>query len=69
MRIGKPLMIGTTVIGIVVGLYEGWRFAGGLVFLMAMLMGFMGICFATVVMTIRRERREEEERKKQVETR
>ena len=64
MRIGKPLLLITTPIGLAIGLYEGWRLAGGLVFVMALFIAFLGFAFLTVVLTIRRERREEEEKKK-----
>jgi uncharacterized membrane protein len=60
MRIGKPLIIGVTVIGVALGLYEGWRFAGGLVVLMVALMSVIGAAMATLIATVRRERREEE---------
>jgi hypothetical protein len=60
MRIGKPLLITTTTIGVALGLYEGYRFAGGLVVLMFALMGVIGVAIGTVVATVRRERREEE---------
>jgi hypothetical protein len=59
MRIGKPLLITTTTIGVALGLYEGYRFAGGLVVLMMALMGVIGVAIGTVVATVRRERREE----------
>ena len=65
MRIAKPLLLVTTPIGLAVGLYEGWRLAGGLVFIMAALMLVIATAFGTVVWTIRRERAEEE-RKKQL---
>ena len=64
MRIGKPLLLITTPIGLAIGLYEGWRLAGGLVFLMAAFIGFLGFAFLTVVLTIRRERKQEEEKKR-----
>ena len=64
MRIGKPLLLISTPIGLAIGLYEGWRLAGGLVFLMAAFIGLLAFAFLTVVLTIRRERRQEEERKK-----
>jgi hypothetical protein len=60
MRIGKPLLITTTTIGVALGLYEGYRFAGGLVVLMMALMGVIGVAIGTVVATVRRERREEQ---------
>jgi predicted MFS family arabinose efflux permease len=69
LRIGKPLLLITTPIGLAIGLYEGWQLAGGLVFVMAALMGVLGVAFLTIVLTIRRERaeerRKEEEKKNQ----
>jgi len=63
MRIAKPLLLITTPIGLAVGLYEGWRLAGGLVFIMAALMLVIAVAFGTVIWTIRRERAEEEKKK------
>jgi uncharacterized membrane protein len=63
MRIAKPLLLITTPIGLAIGLYEGWRLAGGLVFIMAALILVIGAAFGTVVWTIRRERAEEEKKK------
>jgi predicted MFS family arabinose efflux permease len=65
VRIGKPLLLITTPIGLAIGLYEGWKLAGGLVFVMATFIAFLGFAFLTVVLTIRRERRQEEEKKKE----
>jgi predicted MFS family arabinose efflux permease len=67
VKIGKPLLLITTPIGLAIGLYEGWRLAGGLVFVMATFIAFLGFAFLTVVLTIRREKRQEEEKKKQQE--
>jgi len=55
----------TTPVGIIWGLYEGWRLAGGLVFLMAALIGLVGVAMGSVVLTIRRERRQEEQKAQQ----
>jgi hypothetical protein len=63
MRIAKPMLLITTPIGLGVGLYEGWRLAGGLVFIMAALMLVIGAAFGTVIYTIRKERAEEERKK------
>ena len=60
MKIAKPLLLVTTPIGLVLGLYEGWRLAGGLVFLMAALIGVFGVAMASVVLTIRKERAAEQ---------
>ena len=56
MKIAKPLLLVTTPVGLAFGLYEGWRLAGGLVFLMAAMIALMGVAFGSVVLTIRRER-------------
>ena len=61
MRIAKPLLLITTPIGVALGLYEAWRLAGGLVFLMAALLGLISVAMWSIVRTIRRERKEEEE--------
>ena len=58
MRIAKPLLIVTTPVGVVWGLLEAYRLAGGLVFLMAVMVLFMCAAIGTVVHTIRREKRE-----------
>jgi len=68
MRIAKPMLLVTTPIGLGVGLYEGWRLAGGLVFIMAALMLVIGVAFGSVVYTIRKERRQEEARKQAAES-
>lgn len=60
MRIAKPMLLVTTPIGLGFGIYEGYRLAGGLVFLMIALISLIGVAMATVVATVRRERREEE---------
>ncbi len=63
MRIAKPMLLITTPIGLAIGLYEGWRLAGGLVFIMGALMLVIGAAFGTVIYTIRKERAEEERRR------
>lgn len=63
MKIAKPLLLITTPIGLALGLYEGYRLAGGLVFLMAAMIAVIAVAMGSVVLTIRRER--EEERRKQ----
>jgi hypothetical protein len=65
MRIAKPLLLIITPIGVIGGLREAYRFAGGLAFLMLALLVFISIAMLTVVLTIRRERRAEEEARKQ----
>ena len=63
MRIGKPLLLITTPIGVAGGLYEAHRLAGGLVFLMVAMLMVISAAIATVVLTIRRENAEEAARK------
>lgn len=55
MRIAKPLLLVTTPIGVIGAIYEAYRLAGGLVFLMVALMGLIAVAFGTLVFTIRRE--------------
>jgi hypothetical protein len=56
MKIGKPLLLVLTPVGVGCGLYEAWRLAGALVFLMAALIGILSVAMGTVIVTIRRER-------------
>lgn len=56
MRIAKPLLLVCTPIGVAGGLYEAWRLAGGLVFLMAVLVLGIGAAIGSLVATARRER-------------
>ena len=60
MRIAKPLLLIITPIGVAMGLYEGYRLAGGLVLIMAALVGVMSVALGSVVLTIRRERAAEQ---------
>jgi hypothetical protein len=55
MRIAKPLLLVTTPVGVLWGLFEAYRLAGGLVLLMAAMMGVVGAGIGTVVLTARRE--------------
>ena len=59
MRIAKPMLLITTPIGVGFGVYEAFRLAGGLAFLMIALVSLIGTAMATVVVTVRREQREE----------
>jgi hypothetical protein len=65
VKIAKPLLLITTPVGLALGLYEGYRLAGGLVFLMAAMIAVIGVAMGSVVLTIRRER--DAERRKQQE--
>lgn len=58
MRIARPMLLVTTPLGVVGAIYEAYRLAGGLVFLMVALMSLVGVALGSLVMTIRRESRE-----------
>lgn len=55
MRIAKPLLLVTTPIGVVLGIYEAFRLVGGLAFLMIALLLMISAAFAMLVTTIRKE--------------
>ena len=59
MRIAKPLLLVSTPLGVGFGIYEAFRLAGGLAFLMIALVTVIGVAMGTVVATVRREKREE----------
>jgi uncharacterized protein (DUF58 family) len=63
MKIAKPILLVSTPIGVALGLFEGYRLAGGLVVLMAAMLGVVGVAAGTVVATIRREQQVERARK------
>ncbi|MFT3905886.1 MAG: hypothetical protein QM718_06250 [Steroidobacteraceae bacterium] len=58
MKIAKPLLLVSTPLGVAGGLYEAWRLAGGLVFLMAVLILGMACALGALVGIARRERAE-----------
>jgi hypothetical protein len=58
MRIAKPILLVSTPVGLLGGLYECVRLAGGLVIVMLAMVGVMLAALATVVATVRRESRE-----------
>ena len=62
MRIAKPLLLVSTPLGVVFGLIEGYRLAGGLVVLMAAMLGMVSVAAGTVVCAVRREQRAERSR-------
>jgi hypothetical protein len=57
VRIAKPLLLITTPIGLIDGFYECYKLAGGLIFLMAAMVGVLAVGAVSVVRTIRREER------------
>lgn len=56
MKIGKPLIVITTVIGVIGRVHEAYRLAGGLVFLMVALLLMISAAIGMVVATVRREK-------------
>jgi uncharacterized protein (DUF58 family) len=62
MRIAKPILLVSTPLGVVLGLMEGYRLAGGLVVLMAAMLGVVFIAAGSVVRTVRREQLTERSR-------
>jgi hypothetical protein len=56
MKIAKPLLLVSTPVGVAWGLLEAYRLAGGLVILMAAMVGTMAAAAGTVVAAVRRER-------------
>ncbi len=58
MRIAKPILLVITPLGVGFGLYEAWRLAGGLAFIMLMLVLVMSFAMFAIVHTIRMERAE-----------
>ena len=61
MRVAKPLLMITTPLGLTDGVYECYKLAGGLVFIMLAMIGVLGAAFGTVIATVRREARAEAE--------
>ena len=57
MQIAKPLLLISTSIGVVIGVHEAFRLAGGLAFLLIAMLGLLSAAIGTVVATIRREQR------------
>jgi hypothetical protein len=55
VKIAKPLLLVTTPIGVIGGIHEGYRLAGGLVFLMIALLLMISAAMGMLVLTIRRE--------------
>jgi len=54
------MLLMSTPLGVGFGIYEAFRLAGGLAFLMIALVSVIGVAMGTVVATVRREKREEE---------
>jgi F0F1-type ATP synthase assembly protein I len=59
MRIGKPLLITTTAIGLPIGIFEAFHLAGTLGFLAVALIGLFGAAMLQLVLRVRAEARKE----------
>ncbi len=55
MRIAKPILLVSTPVGVIGGLVEAYRMAGGLVFIMFAMVCVIGAAIASVVSVARRE--------------
>jgi hypothetical protein len=55
MKIAKPLLLILTPIGVIGGVIEAFRLAGGLAFLMIAMLLFISAAIGMLVMTIRKE--------------
>ena len=62
MKIAPTLLLVSTPIGLVAGLYEAWRLIGPLTFVLVVMLGLLSAAIGSVVMTIRREQRANGER-------
>jgi hypothetical protein len=60
MRIAKPMLLIATPLGVIGGVQEAFRLAGGLAFLMIALVAMIGAAIGMLVVTIRREQRSEQ---------
>jgi uncharacterized protein (DUF58 family) len=67
MRIAKPILLVSTPLGVAFGLVEGYRLAGGLVLLMAAMLGVVFVAAGSVTRTVRREQRAERARRNHTE--
>ena len=52
MRIAKPILMVTTPLGVGEGIYECYKLAGGLVFIMVAMVGVCVVALATVIAAI-----------------
>jgi hypothetical protein len=55
LRIARPMLLITTPLGLIEGVYECYKLAGGLVVIMLSMLLVMSCALATVVVAIRRE--------------
>ena len=57
MRIGKPLLAVSTTVGLVAGIYEGYRLTGSLMWIFTGIIALFGAAVAWTVLRMRREQR------------
>jgi len=57
VRIGKPLLITTTVAGVVIGVHEAFRLAGALGSIVVVLIGLFGAAMTWIYRMARAEQR------------
>jgi hypothetical protein len=62
MQIARPLLLISTPVGVVIGVHEAFRLAGGLAFLLIAMLGLLSAAIGSVVVMIRREQRADGER-------
>ena len=62
MQIAKPLLLISTPVGVVIGVHEAFRLAGGLAFLLIAMLGLLSAAIGSIVVTIRSEQRANGER-------
>ena len=55
MRIGKPLLLTSTTIGLAAGIYEGWHLTGRLMWLFLVPILLFGAGIAWIIRVARRE--------------
>jgi hypothetical protein len=57
MKIAKPILLASTPLGVIGGLYEASRLAGGLVVIMAMMVVLIAVAVTGLVCVARDEQR------------
>ncbi|MBS0377950.1 MAG: hypothetical protein JSS29_05635 [Proteobacteria bacterium] len=55
MKLSRRILLVTTPLGVLGGLHEAYRLAGGMVIVMAAMVGMLCVAAASVILTIRRE--------------
>ena len=62
MRIAKPLLLTSTAVGVIIGVHEAFRLAGGIAFLLIAMLALLSAAIGSVIAVIRREQRADGER-------